>query len=90
LTHAMQTTHHLEAAELVKIVLAQRQARFYRVEISAFRPTSGSAEIGAASGVLASGSERPLSEDGYIGAGKSGMTHFHPTRPAPKAAGKVS
>jgi predicted DNA-binding WGR domain protein len=30
---AMQTTHHLEAAELVKITPAQRQARFYRLEI---------------------------------------------------------
>jgi predicted DNA-binding WGR domain protein len=29
----MLTTHHLEAAELVKIVPAQRQGRFYRLEI---------------------------------------------------------
>lgn len=29
----MQTTHQPEAAELVKIVPAQRQARFYRLEI---------------------------------------------------------
>jgi predicted DNA-binding WGR domain protein len=28
-----QTTHHLEAAELVKITPAQRQARFYRLAI---------------------------------------------------------
>jgi hypothetical protein len=30
---AMQTTHRVEAAELVKIVPAQRQARFYRLDI---------------------------------------------------------
>jgi predicted DNA-binding WGR domain protein len=29
----MQTTHHLEAAELVKIVPAKKQARFYRLAI---------------------------------------------------------
>ena len=29
----MQTTHQPEAAELVKITPAQRQARFYRLEI---------------------------------------------------------
>jgi predicted DNA-binding WGR domain protein len=30
---AMQTTHQLEAAELVKIVPAKKQARFYRLAI---------------------------------------------------------
>lgn len=42
------------------------------------RANSGSPEKGAASGVLASGSERPLSKHAHIGAGQIGNDPFPP------------
>jgi hypothetical protein len=44
----------------------------------AFRPNGDSTEIGAASGALASGSERPLSKHAHIGAGQIGNDAFPP------------